>query len=80
MISIKVDYEHNGEAWWDNGGRNLWQNLLIFEGISAPGWDVSEVVVSDAVAKEWIDKASRVDGWEENPFLVEFVSLPARNH
>lgn len=60
MTRLAVDFEHESQTWWDNGGRDLW------EGISE-GFEDSSVVVDDDLAASWLASASQVEGWDAGP-------------
>jgi hypothetical protein len=60
LIRLAVDFEHPGRAWWDSGGRELWEAIT-------EGFGENAVILDAGVAESWLAEARRVRGWEDGP-------------
>lgn len=66
--TITVDFEHNCETWWDNA-------RAVAKGNPPPACvglldSVNTLTVPSEDAAEFIDWASKIDGWDEEPFVI----------
>ena len=73
MKTIRVDYEHNAETWWDcarsvqeTGGGCPEACLTLLH----PGGE-SGVEVDDDTAAKFVTWAEQCDGWNEQPFVIQ---------
>ncbi len=60
VVRLAVDFEHSSRTWWEAGGQDLWDGIT-------EGFDGSQVVVDDDLAKSWLGAASAIEGWNEGP-------------
>ncbi|MEE8314506.1 MAG: hypothetical protein V3R91_09295 [Myxococcota bacterium] len=60
LVRLAIDFENPVKAWWENGGRELWEGLR-------EGFEDNSVVLEESVAASWIAEAERVDGWRDGP-------------
>ena len=60
MQRLAVDFEHTSRTWWDGGGTELWEGIT-------EGFDGSNVVVDDDLAKSWLAGARQIPGWDDGP-------------
>lgn len=66
--TITVDYEHNCESWWTAARTEATSNpptacVGLLDSIDT-------ITVSDEDAAEFIGWASKIDGWDESPFVL----------
>ncbi len=60
LVKLAIDFENPSRAWWDRGGRALWESLL-------EDFDSSSVVVEESIARSWLGEAARIEGWDGGP-------------
>ena len=73
MKTIKVDYEHNCETWWDNAREEAKHNPP--EACVGLLDSVNEISVDDEDANAFMAWAEQIDGWNEQPFVVSDAPL-----
>lgn len=57
-ITLSVDYENDGETWWESGGAEHWFSLANGD---------EEINVPAAVAAAWLLEAAKLPGWADGP-------------
>lgn len=68
MKTITVDYEHNCETWWDGARTEAKGNPpAACVGLLD---SVDTLCVSDEDAAEFVAWSAKIDGWDENPFVI----------
>ena len=68
QTTITVDYEHNCETWWTNAREEAKGNPpSACVGLLD---SVNSLTVSADDAAEFIQWASKIDGWNESPFVI----------
>ena len=60
MVRLAIDFENPGRGWWEAGGRALWESV-------AEGFDGSDVVLDESLARSWLEQAARIPGWDAGP-------------
>jgi hypothetical protein len=60
LVKLAIDFENPARAWWDGGGRALWESLL-------ESFDNSSVVVEESIARSWLAEAEQIPGWHGGP-------------
>ena len=60
MVKLAIDFENTNRAWWDDGGRDLWESML-------EGFDNNSVLLERSIAESWIAEAAKLPGWEGGP-------------
>lgn len=60
LVRLAIDYENDAPAWWNGGGRELWESI-------AEDADASSVVVEESIARSWLDQAAALPGWDAGP-------------
>lgn len=60
MVRLAIDFENSSRTWWESGGRALWESIT-------EGFDTSEVVLEESLAKSWLAQAEVLAGWDEGP-------------
>jgi hypothetical protein len=60
MVRLSIDFENPSRKWWEQGGQELWDGI-------AEGFDGSNVVLDESLAKSWIEAASKLPGWDDGP-------------
>ncbi len=60
MVRLAIDFENPAEAWWESGGRDLWESI-------AEGFDNNDVVLDESLARSWLEQAARIPGWDDGP-------------
>jgi hypothetical protein len=68
LTRLSIDFEHPSKAWWDAGGRELW------EGVAGQA-DAPSVLVEESIARSWLAQAARIPGWDAGR---EFAPHPVR--
>ncbi len=56
MLKLAIDHEFESRTWWESGGQALWDAISDGSG---------SVVLEDAIARSWMEQASRLPGWSE---------------
>jgi hypothetical protein len=60
LVRLAIDFENPAPSWWEGGGRELWEGL-------AEGFDESQVVLDEALARSWLSEAATIPGWDTGP-------------
>ena len=60
LIRLAIDFENRAEAWWEAGGRQLWESIV-------EGFDNHDVVLEESLARSWLVEAEKIPGWNEGP-------------
>jgi len=71
MTTIRVDYEHNCETWWDAAREEAKGNPpSACVGLVADMVGTDEIRCSDEDAAEFLAWAAQLPGWDEQPFVI----------
>lgn len=73
---ITVDYEHNCEVWWNAARADNDTMRACPRSCRALLGSPDEVQVSDEDAEEFRAWASKLPGWDEEPFVFNPAELP----
>ena len=65
---LLVDHENNAEKWWDNGGRDLWDETTGRE-------YANEITVPTIDAIKFFELAGTVQGWHDGDAHAKFPVL-----
>jgi hypothetical protein len=68
MVRLAIDFENPSKMWWTSGGRALWESIV-------EGFDNSDVVLEESLARSWLAEATRLPGWNDGP---EYAPHPVR--
>ncbi len=68
LVRLAIDFENPARAWWENGGRELWESL-------SEGFDDNSIVLDESVAASWLVEAERIEGWADGP---DYAPYPIR--
>ncbi|MFQ5515590.1 MAG: hypothetical protein ACE5FG_14335 [Myxococcota bacterium] len=68
LVRLAIDFENPAEIWWARGGRELWESI-------AEGFDGSQVVLEESLARSWLKEAARLPGWGDGP---DYAPHPVR--
>ena len=60
MIKLAIDFECPSTAWWEGGGRDLWESIL-------EGFDNNDVLLDKSLADSWLSAAGAIAGWNGGP-------------
>lgn len=72
MKTISVDYEHNCTTWWDAAREEISGNPpTSCIGLVSDVISTDAIVCSDEDADEFVAWAEQLDGWAEQPFVIQ---------
>ena len=57
MVKLTIDFECPAEAWWEAGGRDLWESLV-------EGFDNNHVLLDESIAQSVLAQAATLLGWD----------------
>ena len=60
LVRLAIDFENPATAWWEGGGRELWESIV-------EGFDNNDVVLDESLARSWLAEAERLPGWADGP-------------
>lgn len=60
MVRLAIDFENPATAWWEAGGRDLWESIV-------EGFDNNDALVERSIALSWLDQAAQLPGWADGP-------------
>lgn len=60
LMRLAIDFENAARNWWAGGGQELWESI-------AEGFDNNDVVLEESLARSWLQRAERIEGWAEGP-------------